>query len=314
MSNPGRQSLMLLNPPIQKDTNAKAKLHRGPCWTSSLPQGMSVRSRRASASPTHTKQKWEFSMRSVTPTISPNLLRKTSNLSVENSDLVIDKCKKEISNCSDFKTHQKDLIYYFKSSYNSKMSDYEDIWDTTQNPETYGCPGLSPMQSEKKFKEFLFKKFLDGNFPDRSKEESNLSSDNSTEISYDFDYAESQSTYPQCSSSQSDSSSIISVESSDNKSDTSEYSDPLHALEVLSENESESDLEELLYSFEDNCSDTTQLQEEAFKAAEIDDLSHDNLYNLCDSNKEFINPEDNAQMTMSPEDSSKTSGRVRGIL
>ena len=107
-----------------------------------------------------------------------------------------------------------------------------------------------------------------------------------------------------------------SSEFSDNKSDTSEYSDPhiQHAIEVLSENESESDLEELLYSFEDNCSDTTQLQEEAYKAAEIDDLSHDNLYNLCDSNKEFINPEDNAQMTMSPEDSSKTSGRVRGIL
>ena len=202
MSNPGRQSLMLLNLSSRTDLDTECNVQRELEYASSLPERINYRSTSTSGSPIQTKQKSGLSLRCVPKTLMQN----NPNYRVETSGELTNKWNNSAPINDGFNKDQKDLVYYFKSPCVDKMSDYEDIWEKTPGPEnTIRCLRLeemiSPTQSEKKFKEFLFKKFLDRNFPDRNKEESNLSSDNSTEISYDFDYAESQSTYPQCSSS-----------------------------------------------------------------------------------------------------------------
>ena len=122
-------------------------------------------------------------------------------------------------------------MHYFKSPTLDKISDYEDIWDKSpppqQDPLTHQM--ISPTLSEQRFKNFLFNKIFDKNDSGSSHYESESDSPS----------------YPTCSSSDivtdyqdndSDSLSSFSTESSEiDCLDTSEESEPLAALENLTD-------------------------------------------------------------------------------
>jgi len=259
MSNPGRQSLMLLNlssKSVQQERDAECRSQQGVNCPPKPPQRFSLRSRSASLSPTQAKRKSEFSFLNVNPTLSPKMQHTPPKIQLS-SLLQNEKCKRR--EVKDFNIRTKtnkvidyeESLSYFKSPRNDKMSDYEDIWEKTPGPESPVQPPcdetISPTLSEKKFKQFLFNRFFDVNNGHSTQEEIN-ESPNPTEESNDIDYVESLPSYPSCPSSCSSSIlSITSSESSDNQSDTSEYSDPLQALENLSEDYSntESDDEEI---------------------------------------------------------------------
>ena len=123
------------------------------------------------------------------------------------------------------------MMHYFKSPTLDKISDYEDIWDKSpppqQDPLTHQM--ISPTLSEQRFKNFLFNKIFDKNNSGSSQYESESDSPS----------------YPTCSSSDivtdyqdidSDSLSSFSTESSEiDCLDTSEESEPLAALENLTD-------------------------------------------------------------------------------
>jgi len=310
MSNPGRQSLMLLNLSRGTDLDTECTAQRKEECASSLPDRITSKSSSTSGSPIQTKQKFGVSLRSVTQTLMQN----NPNYRVKTSCVLTNKWNKSTPISDGFNKDKMDLIYYFKSPCIDKMSDYEDIWEKTPGLESPRCLGLeemiSPTQSEKKFKEFLFNKFLDGNCSEKKNDESYQSSVTDTEESIDFDYAESPSSYPECPSSISNSFSILSLtcsNSSDNKSDTSEFSDPLHALEALSDNESLSDLDDLSFFVRDQESELSQFIEQD-QAVEINNSSHDTSTSLCDSREEFIHSTDGDI------GQSKASSSVGGIL
>jgi len=263
MSNPGRQSLMLLNLSTksvqqERDSEAECRSQQGVNCAPRPPQRFSLRSRSVSLSPTQAKRKSEFSFLNVAPTVSPKMKHTPLNLRL-NSVLTNDKCKRrEVKEFTTTTNIDKVIDYeesnsYFKSPRNDKMSDYEDIWEKTPGPESPNHPlceeTISPTLSEKKFKQFLFNRFFDANHTHATQEEIHEISDQ-TDESNDIDYVESLPSYPSCSSPCSDTSSVLSSsssDSSDNEIDTSEYSDPLQALENLSDEYSneESDEEEI---------------------------------------------------------------------
>ena len=260
MSNPGRQSLMLLNlstKSVQQERDAECISQQGVNCPPKPPQRLSLRSRSVSLSPTQAKRRSEFSLLQVNPTLSPKM-KKPQSYVQSNYFLPNEKCqRREMRACKittniDKVINYEESITYFKSPRNDKMSDYEDIWEKTPGPESPSqapCEEtISPTFSEKKFKQFLFNRFFDENHENPAREES-IDSDKAGE-SNDVDYVESLPSYHSSPSSCSDTSSIISIttsDSSDNQNDTSEFSDPLQALEDLSEEYSntESDNEEI---------------------------------------------------------------------
>ena len=133
------------------------------------------------------------------------------------------------------------MLHYFKSPTHDKVSDYEDIWEKSPvpDPDLETDDMISPTLSEQRFKNFLFKKIFDGKNTGSSQYESE------TETESQCVSRASSPSYPTCSSSEilcssqdNDSASIssFSTESSEiNIDDLSEPSDPLAALEILTD-------------------------------------------------------------------------------
>ena len=131
---------------------------------------------------------------------------------------------------------QGGLVHYFNSPTHDKISDYEDIWDKSPapDPDLQTDEMISPTMSEQRFKNFLFNKIFDKSTSSESQYETETES-----------RCASSPSYPTCSSSElvsdgedSDSSSIssFSTESSEIELvDISEQSDPLAALEILTD-------------------------------------------------------------------------------
>ena len=164
------------------------------------------------------------------------------------------------------------MMHYFKSPTHDKISDYEDIWEKSPvpDPDLETDEMISPTLSEQRFKKFLFKKIFEG----RNSGESQYESETETE-SQGVSRASSPS-YPTCSSSEilcnsedNDSASIssFSTQSSEiNIDDFSEPSDPLAALELLTDVLAE-DTEDELESFD--CLDISEEQSEASPELEV---------------------------------------------
>ena len=164
------------------------------------------------------------------------------------------------------------MMHYFKSPTHDKISDYEDIWEKSPvpDPDLETDDMISPTLSEQRFKNFLFKKIFDG----RNSGESQCESETETESQY-VSRASSPS-YPTCSSSEilcdsqdTDSASIssFSTQSSEiNIDDFSEPSDPLAALELLTDILAE-DTEDELESFD--CLDISEEQSEVSPELEV---------------------------------------------
>lgn len=311
MSNPGRQSLMLLNlssKTIQQERSSdpECRSQQDVNCAPRPPQRFSLRSRSTSISPTQAKRKSEFSFLNVAPTISPKMKHIPEKLRLDSVGQNA-KCKRrEVKDFSsntksDKPVNQEDSMLYFKSPRNDKMSDYEDIWEKTPGPESPNHPlceeTISPTLSETKFKQFLFNRFFDGNFSHSTQEEVHETSEH-TEESNDIDYVESSPSYPSCSSPSSDSSSSLFSnisDSSDNESDTSEYSDPLQVLENLSEEDTnnETDEEEIRCLIEEDVhsiqwgNDTDHTE----SSSKINEPFHSDLetsHSLCDLPKHII--------------------------
>ena len=138
---------------------------------------------------------------------------------------------------------------YYKSSKQDKISDYEDIWAASPAPvsPTWAvsptpAPAISPTASELRFKQFIFSQFTTGQ-PEEEEEVAGCPS--------------SDPSYPSCSSTEppgtseeegeADSSSLASFASSSQPPScihTSDLSDPLAALEVLSDCDTDHDLDD----------------------------------------------------------------------
>ena len=163
------------------------------------------------------------------------------------------------------------MMHYFKSPTHDKISDYEDIWEKSPvpDPDLETDDMISPTLSEQRFKNFLFKKIFDG----RNSRESQYETE--TEAESPCVSRVSSPSYPTCSSSeilcssQDDSASIssFSTESSEiNIENFSEPSDPLAALEILTDILAE-DTEDELESFD--CLEMSGEQREASPEQEV---------------------------------------------
>ena len=154
---------------------------------------------------------------------------------------------------------------YYKSARADKASDYEDIWEKSPVPPERSDlpPVISPTISEHRFKQFLFDKVFDKTTPPDSSE-SHLETEPETNEDNDDDDDDllltSDPSYPTCSSSENISSSdndlchntsssisSYSTDSSDICDDlenTEDLTDPLAALENLTDYDTENDLED----------------------------------------------------------------------
>ena len=132
---------------------------------------------------------------------------------------------------------------YYKSSKQDKISDYEDIWAVSPLVSPTPAPAISPTASELRFKQFIFSQFTTGQPQEEEEEVAGCPS--------------SDPSYPSCSSTEppgtseeegeGDSSSLASFASSSQPPScihTSDLSDPLAALEVLSDCDTDHDLDD----------------------------------------------------------------------
>ena len=239
------------------------------------------------------------------PSQDHHSLAKTHHLDESNTRHVVDHNVEE----------NRVLISYFKSSKHDKISDYEDIWEKSPVPpmdqEREATSMISPTISEQRFKQFLFNKVFDKNNSSESHYETETDEDEVVFIS--------DPSYPTCSSSEiigssDDSSSISSFStqissSDDNINDVFDdlFSDPLAALENLSDCDTENDINDCYVTYEDDLVDKESLQ---------------NTDKVSKKEKSFKNEEEgveicNALENVKEEDESgkiSSSGSLTGLL
>ena len=217
------------------------------------------------------------------------------------------------------------VISYFKSSKHDKISDYEDIWEKSPVPpldqEREGTSMISPTISEQRFKQFLFNKVFDKNNSSESHYE--------TETDDDEVLFVSDPSYPTCSSSEiissSDESSSISsfstqISSSDDNIDddvdTSDVSDPLAALEILSDCDTEDDIDDCYIASEDNTFDKDQMKVIEVSHQNTDKEYSSNTENSFENEKEGVEICNALENVKEEEESGKisSSGSLTGLL
>ena len=220
------------------------------------------------------------------------------------------------------------MMSYYKSARADKASDYEDIWEKSPVPELELPdlpPVISPTISEHRFKQFLFDKVFDKNTPPDSSE-SHLETENENNEEDEEDLLlTSDPSYPTCSSSENisssdndfchnSSSSIYSTDTSDVHDDgenTEDMTDPLAALENLTDYDTDNDLED----FED-C-DTNIEEVEASTLPIFDnDTAEKKLEVISNAAEESGERQALSDNSVNDEQSCKisTSGSLTGLL
>ena len=220
------------------------------------------------------------------------------------------------------------MMSYYKSARADKSSDYEDIWE--KSPVLSDLPPvISPTISEHRFKRFLFDKVFDKSTPADSSE-SHLETEPETNEDNDDDDEDllltSDPSYPTCSSSENISSSdndlchntsssisSYSTDSSDICDDlenTEDLTDPLAALENLTDYDTENDLEDF-----DDC-DTDIKEDDADTLPMFDNDTSEKKEVISNATEESGEKQALSDNSVNDEQSCKisTSGSLTGLL
>ena len=223
------------------------------------------------------------------------------------------------------------MMSYYKSTRADKASDYEDIWEKSPVPELELPelpPVISPTISEHRFKQFLFDKVFDKNTAADSAE-SHLETETENNEDNDDDdlILTSDPSYPTCSSSgnisssdndlchnSSSSISSYSTDSSDICDDvenTEDLTDPLAALENLTDCDTDNDLEEF-----DDCDSDIEIGDANTLPIYDNDTSEKKEEIISNATVESVEKQALSENSLNDEQSCKvsTSGSLTGLL